>query len=472
MYSHRPVVRTLLADLLTPVGLYDRLARQPYSYLFESVEGGERWARYSIIGLPAREVVTIKNHQLTIWQDGKISHEEALSDPMAWLETYQQKIKPAPLPLDLPFSGGLVGYLAYDCVGYFEKKLSKRPENDPLNVPDVLLMQSLEVAVLDNLRGEVHLITHIPYDTDIQMAEKRLDEMVAQLNSAGSASLRHFNFNPPEMPITYHFPESAFKQAVEKIRDYVQAGDCMQVVPSQRMSCDFPHEALDFYRALRITNPSPYMYFLDLDDFYVVGSSPEILARVESNKVTVRPIAGTRKRGKTPEEDKALEIELLNDTKEIAEHAMLIDLGRNDIGRVCEAGSVRLTEKMTIERYSHVMHIVSNVEGTLRPEITALDVLKATFPAGTLSGAPKIRAMEIIDKVEPVRRGIYGGAVGYWSFSGNMDMAIAIRTAIIKEKRLYAQAGAGVVYDSIPENEWQETLNKAQALIRACRLLN
>ena len=473
-YTHQPVVRTILADLLTPVALYDRLAGAPYTYLLESVEGGERWARYSMIGLPAREVATIRDHHLTIRRDGAIIEERELADPLAWLADYHATIRPALLPVDLPFSGGLVGYLAYDSIGYIEKRLAKRPQNDPLGVPDILYMQSLDVAVLDNLRGEVHLISHADLaDPDgLAAAEARLDAMVAAINRPGTAQVRALNRHAPPPAIHHHYPEAQFKADVAKIREYIKAGDCMQVVPSQRMSCAYTHAPLDYYRALRHTNPSPYMYLLDLDDFHIIGSSPEILARVQGDTVTVRPLAGTRKRGKTPEEDKALEQELLADAKEIAEHVMLIDLGRNDIGRVCKTGSVKISEKMVIERYSHVMHIVSNVEGTLRDDVGPMDVLRATFPAGTLSGAPKIRAMEIIDEVEPERRGVYGGAVGYWSWGGNMDMAIAIRTAIIKNGRLYAQAGAGIVYDSNPDSEWQETLNKAGAVIAAISLLD
>ena len=473
-YTHQPVVRTILADLLTPVALYNRLAGAPYTYLLESVEGGERWARYSMIGLPAREVATIRDHHLTIRRDGAVIEERELADPLAWLADYHATIRPAPLPVDLPFSGGLVGYMAYDSIGYIEKRLAKRPQNDPLGVPDILYMQSLDVAVLDNLRGEVHLISHadLTDPNGLTAAEARLDAMVAAINRPGTAQVRALNRHARPPAIHHHYPEAQFKADVAKIREYIKAGDCMQVVPSQRMSCAYTHAPLDYYRALRHTNPSPYMYLLDLDDFHIIGSSPEILARVQGDTVTVRPLAGTRKRGKTPEEDKALEQELLADAKEIAEHIMLIDLGRNDVGRVSKAGTVKISEKMVIERYSHVMHIVSNVEGTLRDDVGPMDVLRATFPAGTLSGAPKIRAMEIIDEVEPERRGVYGGAVGYWSWGGNMDMAIAIRTAIIKNGRLYAQAGAGIVYDSNPDSEWQETLNKAGAVIAAASLLD
>lgn len=473
-YTHEPIIRTLLADLLTPVALYDKLADAPYSYLLESVEGGERWARYSMIGLPSREIIRIKDRRLTHIRDGVVIENKDIADPLAWLNDFHAGYHPAPLALDLPFLGGLVGYLGYDCVGYIEKRLAKRPENDPLDVPDIVFMVSSDIAVLDNLRGEVHLITHADLNdpNGREKAQIRLDEMEKAVNRPGKANVQAVNYNGATPKVCYSYPQPRFKADVEKIRAYIVAGDCMQVVPSQRCSCNFSHSALDFYRALRITNPSPYMYLLDLEDFQIVGSSPEILARMQGDTVTVRPLAGTRKRGKTPAEDAALAQELLNDEKEIAEHVMLIDLGRNDIGKICKTGTVKITEKMVIERYSHVMHIVSNVEGILQDDINAMDVLKATFPAGTLSGAPKVRAMEIIDEVEPVRRGVYGGAVGYWSWGGNMDMAIAIRTAVIKNGKLYAQAGAGIVYDSLPENEWQETVNKARALISAASYLN
>ena len=472
-YTHQPVVRTILADLLTPVALYDRLADAPYTYLLESVEGGERWARYSMIGLPARETVRIRDHQLQIRRDGAVIEEQTVADPLAWIAEYHAALRPAPLSLDLPYTGGLVGYFAYDTIGYIEKRLAQRPQNDPLGLPDILFMQSLDLAVLDNLRGEVHLISHadLADPNGIAAAEARLDAMVDAINRPGKAKVRSLNPHGARPDVHYHYPEAAFKADVEKIREYIMAGDCMQVVPSQRMSCDFPHPPLDFYRALRITNPSPYMYLLDLDDFHIIGSSPEILARKQGDTVTVRPLAGTRKRGKTAEEDLALEKELLADEKEIAEHVMLIDLGRNDIGRISQTGTVKISEKMVIERYSHVMHIVSNVEGRLKDGMTNMDILAATFPAGTLSGAPKVRAMEIIEEVEPSKRGIYGGAAGVWSFNNDMDLAIAIRTAVIKNNTLFVQSGAGVVADSDPTSEWQETQNKARAVIRAAQMV-
>ena len=371
------------------------------------------------------------------------------------------------------FNGGLVGYFGYDSVRYFEPKLGPAPGKDVLGVPDILLMRSEEVVVFDNLRGALYLIVHVDPTAAgaAEQAEARLEALEQQLR-APLPEPEHVVYGDPvdESDFQSEFPEAEFKAGVEKVRDYILAGDVMQVVPAQRMSCPFKAPALDLYRALRYLNPSPYMFYLDLDDFHIAGSSPEILARAEQGAVTVRPIAGTRKRGATVEEDKALEADLLADPKEIAEHLMLIDLGRNDVGRVAKPGKVSLTDKMVVERYSHVMHIVSNVEGELKDGQGPLDVLSATFPAGTLSGAPKIRAMEIIDELEPTKRGVYGGAVGYIGFNGDMDTAIAIRTAVVKDERLYVQAGAGIVADSVPQSEWDETMNKARAVFRAVNL--
>jgi anthranilate synthase component 1 len=374
------------------------------------------------------------------------------------------------------FAGGLVGYFAYDTVRYVEKRLRASMPADELGTPDILLMVSDELLVFDNLAGTIKLIVHADPDSDDAFAQsqQRLDTLAAKLAQA-APSLPELDLAASdgiaETDFVSSMGEANYKQAVETIKQYVLAGDVMQVVPSQRLSTRFDAEPLNLYRALRNLNPSPYMYFLDLEDFHIVGSSPEILARLEHGTVTVRPIAGTRRRGYSEEEDLAMERELLADPKEIAEHLMLIDLGRNDAGRVSEIGSVELTDKMIVERYSHVMHIVSNVEGKLREGMTAMDVLRATLPAGTLSGAPKIRAMEIIDELEQVKRGVYGGAVGYLAWNGNMDTAIAIRTAVIKDQVLYVQAGGGIVADSQPELEWKETMNKARAIFRAANMV-
>lgn len=475
-YNRIPLVREILADLDTPLSTYLKLAKGPYSYLFESVQGGEKWGRYSIIGLPARRVLTVTGQRVELRLDGALQQQLEVDDPLAWIEEFYAGFRVAPPP-DMPkaprFLGGLVGYFGYDTVRYIEPRLARCPNPDSIGVPDILFLVSDEVLVLDNLAGRLYLVVHAdPAEPGaFERGQARLEELTRRLRSAGSV------YQPArpgrqisEEEFKSEFTQSGFERAVERIKDYIAAGDVMQVVPSQRMWAPYHASPLDLYRSLRCTNPSPYLFYLDLGDFHVVGSSPEILVRLDNGEITVRPLAGTRRRGATEAEDKALEAELLADPKEIAEHLMLIDLARNDVGRVSETGSVRVTDQMAIERYSHVMHIVSNVTGRLKPGLTPIDALRATFPAGTLSGAPKIRAMEIIDEVEPVKRGIYGGAVGYLSYSGNMDMAIAIRTAVIKDKTLYVQAGAGVVADSVPELEWQETLNKGRALFRAVEM--
>ena len=471
-YTRVPLVREVLADLDTPLTAYRKLAQGPYSYLFESVQGGERWGRYSILGLPATEVIRITGQAVTVSNEQGETTTEVV-DPIQWIEDYRQQYGSPEIPGLPRFNGGLVGYFGYDSVRYFEPRLGPAPGEDVLGVPDILLMRSEEVVVFDNLRGALFLVVHVdPRDADAgEQAAQRLDELQTLLR-APLPEPEHTVYGEPvdESDFQSEFPEEQFKAGVEKVREYILAGDVMQVVPAQRMSCPFKAPALDLYRALRYLNPSPYMFYLDLGDFHIAGSSPEILTRAEQGAVTVRPIAGTRKRGANNEEDQALEADLLADPKEIAEHLMLIDLGRNDVGRVAQIGKVTLTDKMVVERYSHVMHIVSNVEGELRDGLGPLDVLRATFPAGTLSGAPKIRAMEIIDELEPTKRGVYGGAVGYIGFNGDMDTAIAIRTAVVKDQRLYVQAGAGIVADSVPQSEWDETMNKARAVFRAVNL--
>ncbi|BES73432.1 anthranilate synthase component I [Marinobacter nanhaiticus D15-8W] len=472
-YNRIPVQREVLADLDTPLSTYLKLANGPYTYLFESVTGGEKWGRYSIIGLPCREILRVQGDQITLTRDGDVIETHTSSDPLDFVEEYQARFKSPDLP-DLPlFNGGLVGYFGYDTVRFIEKRLANTCPPDKLGTPDILLMVSDEVVVFDNLRGKLHLIVHVnPADDNaLADAESRLDALEDRLHRQTADApvtpegLRGTQVD--ETDFVSGFTEDKFKEAVDTIKNYVLDGDVMQTVISQRMSIPFAAPPLNLYRSLRVLNPSPYMYFLDLEDFHIVGSSPEILARVEDEQVTVRPIAGTRKRGATEAEDRALEAELVADPKEIAEHLMLIDLGRNDAGRVSETGTIRLTEKMAVERYSHVMHIVSNVTGRLKPGTSCIDVLRATLPAGTLSGAPKIRAMEIIDELEPVKRGVYGGAVGYLSWNGNMDTAIAIRTAVIKDDTLHIQAGAGIVADSVPRLEWKETMNKGRAIFRA-----
>jgi len=471
-YNRIPVVCEVLADLDTPLSVYLKLAHGPYSYLFESVQGGEKWGRYSIIGLPCRTQVRVTGCCIEVVKDGRIEESHSAKDPLAWIEAFQERFKAAELEGLPRFNGGLVGYFGYDIVRYIEPRLTESLNPDRLETPEILLMVSDEVVVFDNLSGRMYLIVHVDPGEGgtLEAAQRRIEELILALRQPIPHYHREEGRRVNESDFVSGFTEAGYKQAVERIKRYILEGDCMQVVLSQRLSIPFAAPPLDLYRALRGLNPSPYMYYLDLDDFHIVGSSPEILTRLEDGVVTVRPIAGTRRRGYNEEEDQALEAELLADPKELAEHLMLIDLGRNDTGRVAKIGSVRLTDKMIVERYSHVMHIVSNVIGELREGMTAIDVLRATFPAGTVSGAPKIRAMEIIDELEPVKRGVYSGAVGYLSWNGNMDTAIAIRTAVIKAGTLHIQVGAGIVADSIPELEWKETMNKGRAVFRAVAL--
>ena len=476
-YNRIPITRDVPADLDTPLSVYLKLARGPYSYLLESAQGGEKWGRYSIIGLPARTVLRAVRHEITVETDGEIVEQTTADDPLSFVEAFRKRYRVPDLPGLPRFSGGLVGYFGYDTVRYVEPRLAHSSPPDEIGTPDIMLMVSDDVIVFDNLRGRMTLISHARIDEP-----DALDATLARLEGLAQGlatpipedvSRGRGPGNAPaidESDFRSGFGKDAFMGAVDHIREYTRAGDVMQVVLSQRMSVPFTAPSIDLYRALRSLNPSPYMYFMDLGEFQIVSSSPEILARLEDGRITNRPLAGTRRRGRTPEEDAALEAELLADPKEIAEHLMLIDLGRNDVGRVAEIGSVAVTEQMVIERYSHVMHISSNVEGRLTPDRDALDVLRATLPVGTLSGAPKIRAMEIIDELEPVRRGIYGGAVGYLGWNGNMDTAIAIRTAVIKDGTLWLQAGGGVVADSVPRLEWKESMNKGRALFRAAGL--
>jgi anthranilate synthase component 1 len=467
-----PLVREVLADLDTPLSTYLKLANAPYSYLFESVQGGEKWGRYSIIGLPCRTVIKINRRTVITEVDGSVIAEEQVDDPLGWITEFQQRYKvheDAYLPR---FTGGLVGYFGYETIAYIEPRLDHDEKPDPLATPDILLMVSDEVIVFDNLSGKLFIVVHVdPNQTNaLADGETRLQQIEDGLRKPVPATPGHEQRQVNEADFVSGFTEDGFKSAVDKARQYIIDGDIMQVVLSQRLTIPYHARPVELYRALRSLNPSPYMYYLDLGDHHVVGSSPEILVHLEDNQITVRPIAGTRPRGEDEVSDKALEQDLLADPKELAEHLMLIDLGRNDVGRVSKTGSVELTEKMIVERYSHVMHIVSNVIGQLQDGMSAMDVLRATFPAGTVSGAPKIRAMEIINEFEPVKRGIYSGAVGYLSWNGNMDTAIAIRTAVIKDRQLSIQAGAGIVYDSVPENEWAETMNKARAIFRAVAL--
>jgi len=468
-YNRIPVVLEMPADLDTPLSVYLKLANRPFSYLLESVQGGERFGRYSYIGLPARTRLIVHAHQVAVETDDSIVETIETDDPLAFVQNFSARYRAATLPGLPRFGGGLVGYFGYDTVRYIEKKLAKTHKPDVIGAPDILLLLSEELAVVDNVFGKLYLIVYADPSTPnaYPEAQRRLNELRRQLRAPVEAP----HATPlPAQEAQSEFGEAGFKDAVEKAKRYILDGDIMQVVLSQRMSQPFDAHPLTLYRALRSLNPSPYMFYCDFGAFQVVGASPEILVRLEQGVVTVRPIAGTRPRGKTGEEDLALAEDLLADPKERAEHLMLMDLGRNDVGRVAQTGSVRVTENMLIERYSHVMHIVSNVDGTLKAGLNAMDVLRATFPAGTVSGAPKVRAMEIIDELEPTKRGIYAGAVGYLGFNGDMDLAIAIRTAVVKDGTLYVQAGAGIVADSVPASEWIETCNKARAVLRAAEL--
>ena len=469
-YNRIPVVREVLSDLDTPLSVYLKLADGPNTYLLESVEGGETWGRHSIIGLPCKRSYAFRGQMLEIAEYGEVVERHEVADPLAEVERLRQSFR-VPKVDGLPaFTGGLVGWFGFECIGYCEPRLAGGDKPDQLGTPDIFLMQSEEVAVFDNLKGRLYLIVHAdPAEPQAwARAQRRLDALTHRLRHAGAS---YPDVLDPDLldegDFVSGFTREGFIAAIERSKEYIRAGDIFQVVLSQRLSVPFRARPVDVYRALRAMNPSPYMYFLDLGTTQVVGSSPEILVRLKDGEVTVRPIAGTRPRGATPEQDAQLEAELLADPKERAEHLMLIDLGRNDVGRVAEAGSVQVGEQFVIERYSHVMHIVSEVTGRLQPGLSYADVLRATFPAGTVSGAPKIRALEVIRELEPVKRNIYSGAIGYIGWHGDADTAIAIRTAVIQDGRLHVQAGAGIVYDSDPASEWEETMNKGRALFRA-----
>lgn len=474
-HNRIPVVRELLADLETPLSLYLKLcAGRPYSFLLESVIGGERFGRYSFIGLPARTLLRATGSLTELVTDGQVV-ERHEGNPLDVIAAYQERLKPA-IPPGLPrFCGGLAGYFGYDTVRAIEPRLAGSRPAGGLGTPDIQLLLTEEVAVIDNLSGRLYLIVWAdPAEAQAyRRAQERLERLVVQLRQGVEVPAVP---PTPAQPIARERSRDDYEAAVLRAKDFIAAGDCMQVVIGQRLRKRFSASPLSLYRALRSLNPSPYMYFYDMGDHQIVGASPEILVREEhrpegGRKITIRPLAGTRPRGATPQADQLLEAELRADAKERAEHLMLIDLARNDIGRIAKTGSVQVTQAFEVERYSHVMHIVSNVEGVLRPEVGQLDVLRATFPAGTLTGAPKVRAMELIDELEPVARGIYGGACGYLSFAGDMDVAIAIRTGIVKDGYLYVQAAAGVVADSVPELEWKETEAKARAVLAAAEMV-
>ncbi|MCB1926545.1 MAG: anthranilate synthase component I [Rhodocyclaceae bacterium] len=468
-YNRIPVTLETFADLDTPLSIYLKLANRPYSYLLESVQGGERFGRYSMIGLAAPTRIEVYQRSALLLTGDRLVERRDYGDPLNFVAEFMARIKVPPRDHLPRFAGGLVGCFGYDTVRYIEPRLAAGMRPDELGTPDILLLLSEEIAIVDNLSGKLTLVVYAEPEVPgaFKRAKRRLAELLAQLRAPVEV--------PDEQPTepgtaVSGFGEEAFKAAVRRAKEYIVEGDVMQVVLSQRMSKPFAASPLALYRAIRSLNPSPYMFFFNFEDFHVVGASPEILVRLEDQTVTVRPIAGTRKRGADMAEDLALERDLLSDEKECAEHLQLLDLGRNDCGRVARIGSVKVTDRFIIERYSHVMHIVSNVEGQLRDGLDALAVLRATFPAGTVSGAPKVRAMEIIDELEPTKRGIYAGATGYIGFHGDMDLAINIRTAVLKDGMIHVQAGAGIVADSDPDAEWQETQNKAKAMLRAAEM--
>ncbi len=474
-YNRIPLIAEAFADLETPLSLYLKLVGgATHGFLLESVVGGERFGRYSFIGLPARTFLRAQGGLVEVVTDGQVV-ERHEANPLDFITQYQQRFRVALRPGLPRFCGGLAGYFGYETIRSIEKKLASTRKEGGIGTPDILLLQTEELAVIDNLSGRLYLIVYAdPARPESYFtAKKRLGELIEKLRySVAAPQVR----KGPAYPVERELTQAEFEARVLRAKDYIAAGDCMQVVLGHRLRKRYTESPLSLYRALRSLNPSPYMYYYDMGEFQIVGSSPEILVRQErdeqgSTTVTIRPIAGTRPRGATPEKDRAHEAELLADPKERAEHVMLIDLARNDLGRMAQTGSVKVTEAFGIERYSHVMHIVSNVQATLKPGLTPLDVLKSSFPAGTLSGAPKIRAMEIIDELEKSERGIYGGACGYLSFAGDMDVAIAIRTGVIKDNTLYVQAGAGVVADSVPEMEWKEIEAKARAVLRAAELV-
>ena len=470
-YKLIPLYKCIDNPNINPIDLYESISDQPQSYLFESVEGGKKWSRYTIIGLPSNDYIDVFNNKISLYSNGK-GVEQKSNDPINWIEDFRNKYKVFINP-ELPeFQGGLVGYFGFDTIENFESNIIPSKQVDEIETPDIRLIISKEILIFDKQKNKIFIIVFSENNlnsfnkTNTKISD--LSERITSFTPTSSVEVNNFSSQPD---IKYHLSKNDFLDSVKKIKKYISDGDVMQVVLSQRMSIPFEGKPLSFYRKLRDLNPSPYMYYLNMGDFSIIGSSPEILVRLEDDNLTVRPIAGTRPRGKDANQDKSFEEELKRDPKEIAEHLMLIDLGRNDIGRVSEIGSVKLTDTMIIEKYSHVMHMVSNVTSKLDSKLTSMDVLRATFPAGTVSGAPKIRAIQIIYELEPIKRGIYAGAIGYLGWNGNMDTAIAIRTCIIKESVLNIQCGAGIVHDSIPEKEWDETINKGRAIIQAYKNL-
>ncbi|MDA8100191.1 MAG: anthranilate synthase component I [Nitrospiraceae bacterium] len=469
-----PVYREILADMETPVSAFRKIDDGKYSFLLESVEGGEKWARYSFLGSKPEVIVRSSGRKVEIIRGGRKETGSFGQDPLEAVKKVLAAYRPVPDPALPRFYGGGVGFIGYDVVRFFENMPERKKPS--LDLPDVLFMITDTLVIFDNVTHMIKVVSNAHVNggsvtAAYREAVRKIDGIVKKLKGPGRRQAGGVRRKPPKgVKLTSNFTQKQYEQAVLRAQEYIKAGDIFQVVPSQRFEARITAEPFEIYRALRLINPSPYMYFLRCGDATVVGASPEVMVRCEGDRIDLRPIAGTRRRGASEEEDRALEKELLADPKERAEHIMLVDLGRNDVGRVSDVGSVRVTELMVIERYSHVMHIVSNVRGTLAPDRDSYDVIRACFPAGTVSGAPKIRAMQIIDELEPTRRGPYAGAVGYFGFSGNMDTCITIRTLVIKDKKAYIQAGGGVVADSVPALEYQETVNKARAMMRAVEM--
>ena len=471
-FNRIPVQLETLADLDTPLSIYLKLANRPGSYLLESVIGGERFGRYSIVGLPAREQLEVKGRNVSLTRDGTVVEQQEGDDPLAFIDRYLASFRAAPMATGLRFGGGVAGYFGYDTVRYIEPRLRGATKPDPLGLPEVRLLLSEELAVVDNLSGKLHLIVYAdPSRPDAyEAAQDRLRSLRASLREPAKLP-PHQSGSAAQAPRS-NIGQGAFFDAVARAKRYITDGDIMQVQVSQRLSQPFTHSPMNLYRALRSINPSPYMFYFDFGDCQLVGASPEILVRREGDKVTLRPIAGTRKRGSTAEKDLEMERELVGDEKERAEHLMLIDLGRNDVGRIAKTGTVKVTETMVVERYSHVMHMVSNVEGRIDESLSPMELVRATFPAGTVTGTPKVRAMEIIDELEPEARSAYAGAAGYIGFNGNVDLAISIRTGVVRNQQLHVQAAAGIVADSVAEMEWLETQNKARAVLAAAEMVH
>ncbi len=471
-YTLIPITKKIEISNLNPIDIYSEIADKPNSYLFESLEENKKWSRYTIIGLPSKDYLTVKDNTIQIFKDNKIIQTIDNEDPFSWIENYYNQYKIPKLDLQPPFVGGLVGFFGFDSIKYIEKKIKPSNQTDQIDSHDIALIISKEVLVFDKNNNCVYIIVYSENSIEsYHNTKNKIDKICNSLDKFESTNIQLNTKLTIKDEISYHFKENDFLKAVNKIKDYIRCGDVMQVVLSQRMSMLFDDNPLNFYRVLRKINPSPYMYYLNMLDCHIIGSSPEILVRLEDGEITVRPIAGTRPRGTNSSLDLELEQELKSDPKENAEHLMLIDLGRNDIGKVSEIGTVKLTEKMIIEKYSHVMHMVSNVKGKIKKDHTMFNVLKSTFPAGTVTGAPKIRAIEIIYELEKSKRGIYAGAIGYLGWNGNLDTAIAIRTSVIKDNVLNIQCGAGIVHDSIAEKEWEETINKGMAILQAYKNL-